>query len=398
MAIQVGIGLSTQKDPLLAAKEATLQARLNIHSAKINLAIVFSSIDLSSFTLLKFVSNYIGNPPIIGCSGAAIISNRGIFKHGLIIMLLGFPDSEGLYFNTACVKDVNEKFALQAGEELGDKLLYGLKNVPRHLSVIFSDGMIEKSFDLISGLQEKLGISFPLVGASASDNFAFKKTFVYFNQDVLNDAACGILWGGRLNYGVGTKHGWSPLGKPRLVTQSSGNIVSEIDSAPAVKIYEDYLALDRVALKKELKRISIFYPIGINLSGEQEFLLRNVSSIEDDGSIVFQGNVPENSRIRLMIGTRETCLAATYQALEEAKKGLFGRPAKFALVFDSISRYILLGREANKELEIIKKELGSNTPLIGLYTYGEQAPLRSINYLGKTYFHNQTFTILVIGG
>ncbi|MDD5166358.1 MAG: FIST N-terminal domain-containing protein [Candidatus Omnitrophica bacterium] len=398
MAIQIGIGLSTQKDPFLAAKEATSQARSNLHGTKINLAIVFSSVELASPTLLKYISNYAGDPPIVGCSGAAIISNRGIFKHGVIIMLLCFPDSDGLYFNTACVKDIHEKFALSAGEELGDKLLYGLKNMSRHLSVIFSDGMIEKCSDLISGLQEKLGISFPLVGASASDNLAFKKTYVYFNQEVFNNAACGILWGSRLSFGLGTKHGWKSLGKPRLVTKSSGNIVNEIDNTPAVKIYEDYLALDRAALKKELKRISIFYPIGIKLSGEQEFLLRNVSSIEEDGSIVFQGNVPEKSVIRLMIGTKETCLSATYQALEEAKKGLFGQPVKFALVFDSVSRYILLGRDAHKELEIIKQALGKDTAIIGLYTYGEQAPLRAINYLGKAYFHNQTFTILIVGG
>ena len=99
-----------------------------------------------------------------------------------------------------------------------------------------------------------------------------------------------------------------------------------------------------------------------------------------------------------MIGTKETCLAATHQAIEEVKKGLFGRPCNFVLVFDSISRYILLGRQAGKELEIIKEQMGKDTPIIGLCTYGEQAPLRSINYLGKTYFQNQTITIVAIGG
>jgi len=67
-------------------------------------------------------------------------------------------------------------------------------------------------------------------------------------------------------------------------------------------------------------------------------------------------------------------------------------------VFDSISRYILLGRQANKELEIIQAGLGKDTPLIGIYTYGEQAPLRAVNYLGRTYFHNQTIAILAMGG
>lgn len=396
MAIQVGVGLSTHKETSLAAKEAVIQAKVNLRNPKIDLAIIFSSIEFSNILLLKTISNYLTGIPILGCSGLSIISDQGIFKHGVTIMLLSIP--QDVYFHTACVRGINEKTALKAGKEFGDNLLSGFKEIRRDMSVIFSDGLINSSSDLVSGLQDRLGISFPVVGAAASDNLAFKKTFVYYKQEMLNDAACGIIWGGKLNFGLGTKHGWKCLGKPHSVTKSSGNVVNEIDEEPAVKIYEDYFAKDKPELKKELKRISTLYPIGIHLTGEDEYLLRNISSIEEDGSIVFQGNVPEASQIRLMIGTKETCLEATHQAVEEAKKSLLGRQCKFALVFDSASRYILLGRQAGKELEIIRSGLGPNTPIIGIYTYGEQAPLRSINYLGKTYFHNQTITVLAVGG
>jgi len=120
--------------------------------------------------------------------------------------------------------------------------------------------------------------------------------------------------------------------------------------------------------------------------------------IRDDESIIFQGDVPEGSQIRLMISTKESCLSAAHQALDEAKNGLWGYKTKFVLVFESISRYIVLGRQADKELEILKEGLDKDTPIIGLYTYGEQAPLKSMNYQGRTHFHNQTITILAIGG
>jgi len=391
----IGIGLSTKKDPLQAAKEALQQAKINMRKEKINLAIVFASVDFSCAALLKAINIYLEGAPIIGCSSAAIISNQGIFKHGLVIMLLGFL--KDVYFNTACVKDIKTKTPLSAGQELGEKLLYGLRDIPRDLSIIFSDGLIDEGSNLIYGLQERLGRSFPLVGASASDNLAFKRTYLYYNQEVFSDAACGILWGGKLNFGLGVKHGWKPLGKPHRVTRASGNIVYEIDGAAAAKVYEGYLSCDLIRLRKELKRVSILYPIGIYLPGEEEYLLRNILSIEDDGALVFQGNVPQESLIRLMIGTKESCLSATRQAQEEAKKGLFGRKSSFVFIFDSISRYILLGRGAGKELEIIKEGLGKDTPIIGLYTYGEQAPLKAINYQGRAYFHNQTITILAIG-
>lgn len=105
-----------------------------------------------------------------------------------------------------------------------------------------------------------------------------------------------------------------------------------------------------------------------------------------------------------MIGTKDSCLAATKAAASEARERLFSRIIdnkkkglkNFVLVFDSVSRYILLKREAIRELEIIKDVLGNDTPIIGLYTYGEQAPLRAMTYHGKAYSHNQTIAILTI--
>ncbi len=402
--MNIGIGLSTEKDPVSAAREATRLADINLHSEKIDLAIVFSSVDMACASLLKTINVSLqGRVPIVGCSSAAIISNQGIFKHGLAVMLLSLPAN--VHFNVACVRDIKEKTALSAGRELGEKLLSGFRDIPRDLGIIFSDGLIDEGSNLIYGLQERLGRSFPLVGASASDNMRFLRTYLYFNQEVLTDSAVGILWGGKLNFGLGIQHGWKPLGKPRTITKSAGNIIYEIDGEPAVKIYEEYLARGLAELQKEIRRISILYPIGMYLAGEQEYLLRNILSIENNGSLRLQGNAIEDSTIRLMIGTKESCLNATRQALNEAKKILFApivdikkEIKNFVFVFDSVSRYMLLKREANKELEIIKEGFNKDTPIIGLYTYGEQAPLKAISYQGQSYFHNQTIAMLNIGG
>jgi len=403
--MHTGIGLSIEKDPVQAVKEATATANINIRNQKIDLALVFSSIDFSYSTIFRTIGSALKeNVPILGCSGAAIIANQGVYKHGIVVMLLSLP--EGVSLNTACIKEIKTKGPLNAGRELGEKLLYRFQDVHRVLSIILSDGLMDGSSNFIYGLQERLGKSIPLVGASACDNLSFSKTYTYYNKEVLSDSAVGMLWGGKLNFGLGIKHGWKPLGKQRTITKCEGNIAYEIDNAPAVKIYEEYLASDLSELQKELKRISTLYPLGMYLPGEEEYLLRNTLSIEKSGSLRLQGNVTEGSIVRLMIGTKESCLEATQQAVEEAKKGLFNptldfskEPKKnFVLVFDSVSRYILLGREASKELKIIKEGFGENTPIIGLYTYGEQAPLRAVSYQGQAYFHNQTIAILAIGG
>jgi hypothetical protein len=400
----LGTGISLEKNPTLAAKEAIRTAKINMRKERVNLAIVFSSIDLASPTLLRTIDSALEGAPIIGASGLAVMSNQGIFKHGLAIMLISFPKS--IHYNAACVRDITTKGGLAAGEELGEKLLHQFQNIPRTLSLILSDKLIEEDSNFIYGLQSRLGSSFPLIGAYASNNPNLLKTRLYFHQDIISDACAGVLFGGKLSFGLGVKHGWKPLGKPHTVTSAKGSVVEKIDDKPAVKFYEHYLDCDSVKLKKELKRISVLYPLGIYLAGEEEYLLRNIVSIEENGSLRFQSNVPQDSRVRLMIGTKETCLDATRHAVDEAKKGLSASVTEmkkmetnnFAIVFSSVSRYALLRKEAEKELDIIKAGLGPDTPVIGLYAHGELAPLRAANRLGQVYIHNQTVSVLNIGG
>ncbi len=281
---------------------------------------------------------------------------------------------------------------------MGEKLVSKFSGVTRDFGLIFYDGLMAENWNFITGLQEKLGISFPLIAAAASDNLEFAKTSVFHNDRILQDAASGIVFGGKIMCGFGVEHGWNPIGKPRTVTKSIHNVVYEIDGVSATNVYEDYFACDLERLKKETRRISILYPIGMPLPDEKEILLRNILSIENNGSLIFQGNVPEGSSIRLMIGTKESCLEATKKAAISAQQRLLGSPCSLVFVFDSMSRNALLGRDAKKEIQIIREVFGPDVPIIGACTFGEQAPLESINYKGKTYLHNQTITVLAIGG
>src|SRR5512136_2679706 len=104
--IDIGIGLSSGKNAMLAAEEAVRLAKKNKKdSGKIDLGLVFRTLDLSAASLCKTLNSFLGGITILGSSGAAIISDQGIFKHGLILMLLSFP--EGVYFSTAYVKDLS---------------------------------------------------------------------------------------------------------------------------------------------------------------------------------------------------------------------------------------------------------------------------------------------------
>jgi hypothetical protein len=402
--LDIGIGLSCEENSFLAAEEAIKQAKAQLsNSEKIDLCLVFNSYDFSAAGAIRGFNALLRDVPVIGASGPAIISNKGIFKHGITVMLLGFPD--GAYCRVAATRDISEKSPFSCGKDLAEKLLSGFKNIPRNLGLLFFDQQIEGGPNFIAGLQENLGKGFPCIGTSLSSQYDSSHSCVYLNDEALNNSCAGVLWGGKTVFGVGIKHGWKPLGKPHTVTNAVGNIINAIDGKPAIEIYEDYLAYDAAKLTKDLRKLSISYPIGVLVPGEKEYLLRSVVSIEQRGALVCQGSIPENSTIRLMISTPETCLAAAAQAIEEAQNNLAGsllrqsniKNSRFAIVFSSISRYNLLRRDIKKEFNIIKAGL-KDTRFLGIYTSGELAPLTASSYHGQIYFHNQDFSVLIIEG
>ena len=399
MAIYAGVGISNNKDYRVAITEAVTQAKANLKQKQVSLAIVFTSLEFAFPYLLKAISNLIGaDVPLLGATSNAILTQDGIYSHAVAITLITTQEA---YFTTASARDVlTDPYA--SSDNLSKQLLFGMKEAQRRFCLLFSDGLVIDNLPVLRGLQQRLGQSFPIIGAtSASDNIRLNQTSQYFNQEVLNKSIVGLLWAGKTNFGLGIKHGWKPIGKPHRVSLSDRFVIKEIEGMPAVSLYQDYFAKDISALRRELRRISCLYPIGINISGEEEYLLRNILQIQDDGSLICRGDVPIDSQVRLMIGTKESCLAATEEAAKEAKQSLAMQTLpkqesiSIIFVFNSVSRLYLLGREINKELAIIKSHL-PDTPIVGLCTYGEQAPLKATGFAGKTYYHNQTITILAM--
>ncbi len=399
MPIYAGVGISSNKDYKLAVAEAVYQARINLKQKDISLALVFTSFEYAIPYLLKAISNIIGTGvPLIGTTSNAILTQDGIYNHAVAITLISAKEA---YFNSASVKNILTNLQV-GGDNLGKQLLYGMKDLKRRLCIILSDGLIIDNLPLIKGLQQRLGLSFPIIGATAaSHNIRLNKTYQYFNHEISNSSIVGLLWAGKVNFGLGIKHGWKPIGKPHWVNTSDKFIIKEIEKRPAVSLYQDYFAKDIMALKKELRRISRLYPIGINISGEEEYLLRNILFIREDGSLICRGDVPTDSQIRLMIGTKESCLAATEEAARQAKQAIAlqtfpkQESIRIIFVFNSVSRLYLLGRHITEELAIIKSYF-PGTPIVGICTYGEQAPLKATDFTGKTYCHNQTIAILAM--
>ncbi|MFH0877135.1 MAG: FIST N-terminal domain-containing protein [Candidatus Omnitrophota bacterium] len=393
MATFVGIGVSEKKDPFLAGCEAAKMALHHLRHKPISLGFLFSTIHFADRRLLEGVMHTLGKIPIIGSSGAALISSEGIHTYGAGLMLLG---CDKIKFGLAHATDINAKGARAAGEEFAHLALKNLGSMQKDTALIFADGLVENASDLLRGIKDVLGTSFPIVGGSSADNFRFFKTYQYCQTEVYSNSVTGAVFSGEKIFGIGLRHGWKPLGRPHVITKVKGNVIKSIENRPAVSIYEEYFGKSRGEIKHDLLRISIYYPLGLYVPGETEYLLRNALRVDEDGGLVCQGDAFEGSDVRLMMGTKEWALEAATQAAKEAKESLTDKTPKGALIFESVSRHKLLGRLTEKELSRIKEVLG-DIPLLGIVTYGEQAPLKSVEHSGETYFHNETVALLTLG-
>ena len=393
MESSFGVGFSEKKDPFLAASEAAKLALYQIHHRPVSFGFLFSTIHFAQARLLEGLHYALGATKIIGCTGSAVITGDGIHKYGVGLMLVS---SDKVKFGRAVKTGIRGQSARAAGEEFARLALKDLNLSHKDLALIFSDGIIENGSDLLKGIKDVLGLSFPIMGASSGDNFCFRKTYQYFDETLLTDSVVGMIFSGENNFGIGLRHGWKPLGRPHTITDVKGNLIQTIENKPAVSIYEEYFGKSRQEIEKTLIETSIYYPLGLYVPGETEYLLRNVLRIDENGGLLCQGDATAGSEVRLMMGTKDWALEAASQASQEAKEALKGQAAKGLLVFESVSRNKLLGRLTEKELSRIKTDAG-HCPLLGLCTYGEQAPLKSLEHYGETYFHNETLAILAFG-
>lgn len=397
MQTKVAVGIDIGANSFEAGRDAAFKAKVDLQSDEVSLAIVYATVNYNLPEVVKGVKRVIKTTPLVGSSGAGVITNSGSYKKAVGVLLIA---SERIKFGVSAKGPISSGKERLSGQELAQEAVKKTKGFNRHAFSLFSDSLITKPADLISGIQETLGASFPIVGGLSADDGHFGKTFQLFEEQVLSYSAVAILWTGDCDCSVTMGHGWKALGRPLTITSSQANRIKTIEGKSAFKVYQDYFGEEAKDLKQSrLSKIALLYPLGFYVSEEDGYLLRNVSAVEDDGTLVCQGNIPVGSEARLMLGTKDALLEASRKAAQQAKKNLDKKNKKItlALITDSFSRYSLLGRSVNKEIEILEEAFGSKTPFIGFYSFGEYAPLSNLHYMGKGYILNETITILAIG-
>lgn len=392
MAIHSAVGTSINtEDPKAAGKEAVSMAIQELGKDP-HIIIVFSSVKFDQEKLLEGMNEARGSTPLVGCSAAGEITSGATTFESVIVMAIHAPSIQFHLGYANGVKADSHKAGADAVQAVLDAA--GGKV---DLFVMLPEGLTGNGSAIVRGVQSVLGETFPITGGSAGDDYLFQKTWQYFNDQLLTDCVVGIGLKGDFAFGFGVRHGWEPVGLPLKVTKSDGAVLKELDGKPALKIYEDYFGKEAEELVREpIARMAYTYPLGMSVEGSDELLIRDPVIANEKGEITLAGEIPEGTTIRLMIGDRDKAIAAAKDAAQTALEQLEGKTPQVILMFNCMARNRLLGVRCHEENEGVQGVIGREAKMIGFYTYGEQGPL-----LGKkgtkSYFHNETMNLLVLG-
>jgi hypothetical protein len=316
---------------------------------------------------------------LAGCSTAGEICDINVYDESLSIVAIEFQHTP---FRLVSLQ-LNGISSYEAGKQLAQSL------PEQDLSHVFvlSDGQKVNGTDLVKGFRDILPPGINVTGGLAGDGADFTKTVLIADNYATDSMVAAIgFYGQNIKIGYGSLGGWDPFGPERMVTRSDHNVLYELDGRPALELYKSYLGEHAAGLPAT----GLLFPLSMKIEGSENSLVRTILSINQDGGMVFAGDLPEGARIRLMKANFERLIDGAAGAAESSYVSLGENQPDLAILISCIGRKLVLKQRIEEEVEAVREVLGSNTVLTGFYSYGELAPFTQGD---SCELHNQTMTI-----
>lgn len=319
----------------------------------------------------------------VGCTTAGEISSEGVVNHTTVVTALHF---DAVSFVVAAAELAGMEKSYDAGAALGRQLAApDLKAV-----LVLGQGVNINGSAMIDGMVSELGNVMPVTGGLAGDDGAFSKTYVLDNDGVSTSRIVAVGFRGeRLVFAHGSFGGWRAFGPVRKVTRCVGNILYELDGAPALEVYKRYLG----EYSKDLPASGLLFPFEM-LSDRRESLgqIRTILGVNDaDGSLVLAGAINPDGYLRLMHAHTNDLVDGAETAAHAALEGLPATAGQsLGLLVSCIGRKLVMGGRVDEEVEAVQDIFGAQTVLCGFYSNGEICPGYQLETCS---LHNQTMTI-----
>ncbi len=390
MKMSIGTGNSNKVDGYEAGLEAARAVHNQLESDTPDFVFVFSTIGYEQEDILDAVAEKFGDVPISGATYEGIIG-RGYADEGMYgVQIVGLKSEDVRFHNFQISNSVEQP--LEAGEELGRRVSEVTEHGNRVL-FLFPDFRMNITL-LFEGIEKHC--SLPFIGGTSGDNLKFQQAYQFHNGQVTENACNAVLMVGDFEFMTTVTHGSEPLGDPRVVTKSDGNIIYEIDGRPALDIANE--GLGEVITPENIASAITLMGIGFKTEASSDFLspyiVRAIHGFDfEDKSCQVPTTVAEGSEIQFMRRDPESVLNSGRRCAEKLSNTLDSEAKTPTLIcqFDCAGRgKVIVGDEVRKGMAMVQAEFEDTVPWMGTFTFGEISPIE-----GKNYFHNFTATLAV---
>ncbi len=379
-------GHSEDIDTLEAFAEVREQCEAALEGKPPQAGLLFAAIDFEHQELLDAINDAWPGIELIGCTTDGELSScLGFREDSISLMLLA---SDTIDFASGLGRALSED-AQAACAQAAEQARAKTKLKPR-LCITTPESLTISGQQTVEALRKALGEDVGLFGGRAADHRKYESTRQFCGREVVSDSVPILVLSGPLFYSIGVASGWKPIGDPGMITRARGDMVYEIDGAPAVEFY-------RGLLGKEFKLSPDIPLIILNAAGEPEYLRPSTGDIDDEtGAIKYMSDVPEGVRVQVTVTDRAAILDGCEESVRKAMRGFsdIKRPEAGVIVSCSARRN-LLGTKAPEEFRILREQVGQDLPLCGFYSAGEIGPQKTDS--SKSIMHYETFTMLLLG-
>ncbi len=379
-------GHSEDIDTLSAFEEIREQCEAALEGKPPQAGLLFAGIDFEHQELLDAINDAWPGIELIGCTTDGELSSCLGFREDSISLLLFASDT--IDFASGLGRRLSED-AQAACTQAAEQARAKTELEPR-LCITTPESFTINGQMTVEALRKALGGDVDLFGGRAADQRKFESTRQFCGREVVSDSVPILVLSGPLFYSFGVASGWKPIGDPGMITRAQGNVVYEIDGAPAIEFY-------RRLLGKEFK-LSIDIPLIIlNDAGEPEYLRPSSGDVDEEtGAITYLSDVPEGVRAQVTITDRAAILEGCEESIRMALRGYPDiKKPEAAVIVSCSARRNLLGTKTPEEFRILTEQVGQNIPICGFYSYGEIGPQKTDS--SKSIMHYETFTMLLLG-
>jgi hypothetical protein len=324
---------------------------------------------------------------ILGCSTGGQIRNDDVTDEEIAAAAIGFDATK---LRVACEPAPSPERSRSCGDSIGRALaaqdLVGI--------FVLSDGLNVNGSELVAGITGAVGERVAVTGGLAGDGAEFRETLVGCDCPPRKHMVAAVgFYGPAIRIGHGSAGGWDEFGPRRQITRSRGNVLFELDSEPALDLYQRYLGEDASGLPGS----GLLFPLRIfDPERPDHDIVRTILAVDHEArSMTFAGDVPEGWTAQLMRGVFDRLAAGAAMAARQAADGIGQSRTgdQVAILVSCIGRRLLMGQHTADELEAASAEFGPQISQLGFYSYGEISPHR---VSGVCELHNQTMTVTTI--